>query len=81
MSLSFLIIISVTSLGGKSCTQEQKNGQIKSAEICLKNFYSKIDFTSSCAETDCDKIALPCHKDGYIENMQKFFQEKAIYYK
>ena len=80
MFFPILLFISASS-PQHPCSENKKYELAKAAEKCFQKFFSKIDLSDACTQTNCEKNLSNCHEIEYIENMRKYFQEKAIYYK
>ena len=80
MFFPILFFISSTSLE-QQCSERQKYELAKTAEKCFQKFFSQIDLSNACTQTNCETNLSKCHNADYIGSMRKYFHEKAIYYK
>jgi len=80
MFFPILFFISSTSLE-QQCSERQKYELAKTAEKCFQKFFSQIDLSNACTQTNCETNLSKCHNPDYIGSMRKYFHEKAIYYK
>ena len=80
MFFPILFFISSTSLE-QQCSERQKYELAKAAEKCFTKFFSQIDLSNACTQTNCETNLSKCHSPDYVGSMRKYFHEKAIYYK
>ena len=82
MFLPILFFITATRLEEQEeCSEGRKYELARRAERCFQKFFSQIDLSNACTQTNCETSLSQCHDPDYIANMRKYFHEKAIYYK